>query len=147
MKEKKISEKIKKMVETFTYDNYFTTPIWYHIMVNKHKAKALYPNMMSLSELSYHLKRQRLSLDSQWWNCFIHAQEQKCHQVHSIFQCKSACVETHLLMMPLRKLWKWQWKSNQKTQNFSLKKINQRVNAVIQPYTWFEFLYFVLQRL
>ena len=26
---------------------HFTIPIWYHIMVNKHEAKALYPNMMS----------------------------------------------------------------------------------------------------
>ena len=39
------------MVETFINENYFTIPIWYHIMVNKHEAKALYPNMMSLLEL------------------------------------------------------------------------------------------------
>ena len=39
------------MVETFIDENSFTIPIWYHIMVNKHEAKALYPNIMSLLEL------------------------------------------------------------------------------------------------
>ena len=46
-REKKSADKIKKMVETFIDKNYFTIPIWYCIMVNKHEAKALYPNMMS----------------------------------------------------------------------------------------------------
>ena len=32
-------------------ENYFTNPVWYCIMVNKHETKALYPNMMSLLEL------------------------------------------------------------------------------------------------
>ena len=39
------------MVETFIDKNSFTIPIWYRIMVNKHEAKVLYPNMMSLLEL------------------------------------------------------------------------------------------------
>ena len=39
------------MVETFIDKIYFTVPIRYCIMVNKHKAKVLYPNMMSLLEL------------------------------------------------------------------------------------------------
>ena len=50
-KEKKTVDKIKKMVETFIDKISFTIPIWYCIMVNKHEAKALYPNMMSLLEL------------------------------------------------------------------------------------------------
>ena len=50
-KEKKTADKIKKMNETFIDKNYFTIPIWYYIMVNKHQAKVLYPNMMSLFEL------------------------------------------------------------------------------------------------
>ena len=50
-KEKKTVAKIKKIVETFIDKISFTIPIWYCIMVNKHEAKALYPNMMSLLEL------------------------------------------------------------------------------------------------
>ena len=51
MKEKKTVDKIKKMVETFIDKISFTIPIWYCIMVNKHEAKILYLNMMSLLEL------------------------------------------------------------------------------------------------
>ena len=51
MKEKYSTDKINKMVETFIDENSFTIPICYHVMVNKHEAKALYPNMMSLLEL------------------------------------------------------------------------------------------------
>ena len=50
-KEKNTVDKIKKMVETFIDKISFTIPIWYCIMVNKHEAKVLYPNMMSLLEL------------------------------------------------------------------------------------------------
>ena len=50
-KEKKTAAKIKKIVETFIDTISFTIPIWYCTMVNKHEAKALNPNMMSLSEL------------------------------------------------------------------------------------------------
>ena len=50
-KEKKTAAKIKKMVETFIDNISFTIPIWYCIMVNKHEATVLYPNMMSLLEL------------------------------------------------------------------------------------------------
>ena len=50
-KEKKTADKIKKLVETFIDKNSFTIPIWYSIMVNKHEATVLYPNMMSLLEL------------------------------------------------------------------------------------------------
>ena len=50
-KKKKSPDKIKKMVETFIDENFFAIPSWYRIMVNKHEAKALYPNMMSLLEL------------------------------------------------------------------------------------------------
>ena len=50
-KEKKTADKIKKMVETFIDKISFTISIWYCIMVNKHEAKVLYPNMMSLLEL------------------------------------------------------------------------------------------------
>ena len=50
-KEKKTADKIKKMVEIFIDKISFTIPIWYCIMVNKHQAKVLYPNMMSLLEL------------------------------------------------------------------------------------------------
>ena len=50
-KEKKTVAKIKKIVETFIDKISFTIPIWYCIMVNKHEAKALYPNMMSLLEM------------------------------------------------------------------------------------------------
>ena len=55
LKEKLMKEwtvdKIKQMFETFIDKISFTIPIWYCIMVNKHEAKALYPNMMSLLEL------------------------------------------------------------------------------------------------
>ena len=44
-------DKIKQMFETFIDKISFTIPIWYCIMANKHEAKALYPNMMSLLEL------------------------------------------------------------------------------------------------
>ena len=64
-KEKKTVAKIKKIVETFIDKISFTIPIWYCIMVNKHEAKALYPNMMSLLELCVIIKQQRLSVDSQ----------------------------------------------------------------------------------
>ena len=50
-KEKTTADKIKKTVETFTDENSFTNPVWYCIMVNKHEAKGLYPNIMSLLEL------------------------------------------------------------------------------------------------
>ena len=50
-KEKTTADKIKKTVETFTDENYFTNPVLYCIMVNKHEAKGLYPNIMSLLEL------------------------------------------------------------------------------------------------
>ena len=50
-KEKKSADKIKKTVETFTDENFFTIPIWYRIMVNKHEPKPLYPNMTNLLEL------------------------------------------------------------------------------------------------
>ena len=50
-KEKYSTDKINKMVETFIDENSFTIPICYHVMVNKHEAKALYPNMVSLLEL------------------------------------------------------------------------------------------------
>ena len=50
-KKKKCANKIKKMVETFINENFFEIPIWYRTMVNKHEAKALFPNMMSLLEL------------------------------------------------------------------------------------------------
>ena len=50
-KEKKNADKIKKMVETFIDKDSFTIPIWYCIIVNKHEATVLYPNMMSLLEL------------------------------------------------------------------------------------------------
>ena len=50
-KEKKTADKIKKMVETFIDKDSFTIPIWYCIIVNKHEATVLYPNMMSLLEL------------------------------------------------------------------------------------------------
>ena len=46
-KEKKTADKIKKMVETFIDKDSFTIPIWYCIIVNKHEATVLYPNMMS----------------------------------------------------------------------------------------------------
>ena len=49
--EKKTVDNIKKMVETFIDKISFTIPIWCCIMVNKHEAKALYPNMMRLLEL------------------------------------------------------------------------------------------------
>ena len=39
------------MVETFIDENYFTIPIWYCIMVNKHEVKALYTYIMSLLEM------------------------------------------------------------------------------------------------
>ena len=39
------------MVETFIDENSFVSTIWYHIMVNKHKTKALYPDMMRLLKL------------------------------------------------------------------------------------------------
>ena len=42
-------------------------------------------------------------MDSQWWNCFVHAPKQACCPVHSIFWCESVCVETHL---PLRKVYR-----------------------------------------
>ena len=64
-KEKNAVDKIKKMVETFIDKISFTIPICYCIMVNKHEAKALYPNMMSLLELCVIIKQQRLSVDSQ----------------------------------------------------------------------------------
>ena len=51
MKEKKSADKIKKMTETFIGENSFTIPIWYRIMVNKHEAKVLCLNMISLLEL------------------------------------------------------------------------------------------------
>ena len=51
MKEKKSADKIKKMAETFIGENSFTIPIWYRIMVNKHEAKVLCLNMISLLEL------------------------------------------------------------------------------------------------
>ena len=51
IKEKKTATKIKKMVETFIDKISFTIPIWYCIMVNKHEATVLYPNMMSHLEL------------------------------------------------------------------------------------------------
>ena len=50
-KEKKAADKTKKMVESFIDENSFTNPIRYCVMVNKHEAKALYPNIMSLLEL------------------------------------------------------------------------------------------------
>ena len=50
-KEKKAADKTKKMVESFTEENSFTNPIRYCVMVNKHEAKALYLNIMSLLEL------------------------------------------------------------------------------------------------
>ena len=50
-KKKKTADKIKKMVEPFIDKNSFTIPIWYCIMVSKHEATVLYPNMMSLLEL------------------------------------------------------------------------------------------------
>ena len=50
MKEKTTADKTKKTAETFTDENSFTNPVWYCIMVNKHEAKSLYPNM-SLLEL------------------------------------------------------------------------------------------------
>ena len=49
-KEKTTADKTKKTAETFTDENSFTNPVWYCIMVNKHEAKSLYPNM-SLLEL------------------------------------------------------------------------------------------------
>ena len=60
----------KKDGWTFTDVNSFTTPIWCHIMVNKHEVKALYPNMMGHLELcitiwQMFLQRQMLSMDSQ----------------------------------------------------------------------------------
>ena len=39
------------MAESFIDENSFTNPIRYCVMVNKHEAKALYPNIMSLLEL------------------------------------------------------------------------------------------------
>ena len=50
-KEKKAADKTKKMAESFIDENSFTNPIRYCVMVNKHEAKALYPNIMSLLEL------------------------------------------------------------------------------------------------
>ena len=50
-KEKKAADKTKNMVESFTEENSFTNPIRYCVMVNKHEAKALYLNIMSLLEL------------------------------------------------------------------------------------------------
>ena len=50
-KKKKTVDKVKKMVESFIDKNYFTIPIWYCTMVNKHEAKVLYSSMMSLLEL------------------------------------------------------------------------------------------------
>ena len=50
-KEKKAADKTKKMVESFIDENSFTNPIRYCVMVNKHEAKALYLNIMSLLEL------------------------------------------------------------------------------------------------
>ena len=59
-----MQKQIKKIVETFIDENYFTILIWYHIILNKYESKAFYPKMMSLLELCVIILSSKAEVES-----------------------------------------------------------------------------------
>ena len=102
-KEKKTVDKIKKMVEEFIDKISFTIPIWYCIMVNKHEAKILYLNMMSLLELCVIIPSSTAEVERGFTVMKLLCTRLRASMLPSTLDIlmQSVCVETHL---PLRKL-------------------------------------------